>query len=145
MEPSLSKNAVAAVLVPTSPASIWSQIDLRQIIAPSATQFRGTQIFSLLLTVVMAVCLVSELLTLVTFFSRYYCTFNTFYLERRVCGFDTMMAAFVVALAELYPKRAVLPRSAADGSLFKFCISELFVGSPIAGAQNEKQLALTQV
>ena len=174
MEPSLSKNAVAAA--PASAPSVWSQIDLRQIMAPSSTQFRGTQMFSLLLalgvllgladitkqslsadvnsvlmeakilkllssmfvstspvwsvlhvvvmlslgglleaergtqcllSVVMAVCFVSELLTLVTFLSLYYCTFDTFYLERTVCGFDAMMAAFVVALAELYPKRPV--------------------------------------
>eukprot|EP00484_Ammonia_sp_Unknown_P026586 CAMPEP_0197032094 /NCGR_PEP_ID=MMETSP1384-20130603/10854_1 /TAXON_ID=29189 /ORGANISM="Ammonia sp." /LENGTH=290 /DNA_ID=CAMNT_0042461699 /DNA_START=316 /DNA_END=1185 /DNA_ORIENTATION=+ len=67
---------------------------------------RGT--YALLIFIIQ-ICFISELLTLIIFLSLYYFTFDTFYLERHVCGFDAMIGAFIVCITEISPNSIVIP------------------------------------
>ena len=163
---------------PPSAPTIWSQMKTREIFSLSSNEYRGTQIFSMLLVIgvflglsdftknslssdvssvlieakilklissifvsteviwsifhvlimvifgslienirgtysllifIIQICLISELLTLIIFLSLYYFTFETFYLEERVCGFDAMFGAFIMCLTEISPHSIVIP------------------------------------
>ena len=87
---------------------LWSlfHVAVMLVFGSLMERVRGTYC---LLMFVIEICLISELLTLVTFLSLYYFTFDTFYLERRVCGFDAMIGAFIVCITEVSPDRVVVP------------------------------------
>eukprot|EP01083_Nonionella_stella_P200747 734878_1 len=87
---------------------LWSvfHVFIMIIFGSLIEKVRGT--YSLL-TFVIQICLLSEFLTLIIFLSLYYFSFDTFYLERKVCGFDAMFGAFVMCLTEISPNNVVIP------------------------------------
>eukprot|EP01084_Bolivina_argentea_P060561 110633_1 len=86
---------------------LWSifHVIIMIIFGSFIENIRGT--YTLLIYIIQ-ICLISELLTLIIFLSLYYFTFETFYLERRVCGFDAMIGAFIMCITEISPDYVVI-------------------------------------
>ena len=62
-----------------------------------------------LLIFIIQICFISELLTLIIFLSLYYFTLDDYYLQRKICGFDAMLGAFIMCITEISPNSIVIP------------------------------------
>lgn len=86
---------------------IWSISDTIFIglIGLTTESIKGTYSF---LFFIICVAFASQLMTLLIYLSMYYLTWNTFYLDSKICGLSPIIGAFSVVLAELFPNSVLI-------------------------------------